>query len=207
MPAFTDLTGLAGVAVAIAASLLRAPGMMRLAPPHRVWMAGAVIVIALIPFNGFPLAAYVRGATGDLSLTTLVLLGCALMRVTSVRATKCASAVDCHRHELLVLVALGAVLLYPMALGYGTFDPYRLGYGNALFVYALSAVALAAWFWKRHLIALCIALALLTWAGGGYESDNLWDYLLDPFVSIYAISALSIQAVKKGFAKAAPPVR
>lgn len=181
---FTDLTGLAGVASAIAASFLLLPWTKRPAKPHLAILLGAVFVLALIPFGGMPLAAYVRGATGDLSITTLALLWCALLKPWF-GATDASS-----RHALLILIALAALVLYPMALGVGAFDPYRLGYGNPQFVAALLLLALAAWFWKYSLIALCIAFATLAWALGWYESDNLWDCLLDPFVSVYALAAI-----------------
>lgn len=192
MPNFTDLTGLAGVASAMAASLPLLPWTKRLVGRHRAWATAAIFVIALIPFNSLPLAAYVRGATGDLSITTLVLLSCALLRPWYA----CGAADSWHRIALLAFVALAAVALYPMALGFGAFDPYRLGYGNWLFVAMLMLAALAAWFWKNYPVALCIALATLAWSIGWYESGNLWDYLLDPFVAIYALSALLVHALK-----------
>jgi len=192
MPNFTDLTGLASVASALAASLLLLPWIKRLAKHQLAILAGFVFVVALIPFSGMPLAAYMRGATGDLSITTLALLWCALSRPW----TGCA-APDCkHRLALCVLIALAALTLYPLALGVGAFDPYRLGYDNQQFVAGLLLVALAAWFWKYYLVALCIALATLAWAAGWYESGNIWDYLLDPFVSIYALAVIIIHAVK-----------
>ena len=155
-------------------------------------MTGTVFVVMLIPFSGFPLAAYVRGTTGDLSITTMVLLWCALLRPWPV----CVAADVKHRHVLFMLISLAALALYPMALGYGAFDPYRLGYGNGQMVTALFLVSLAAWFWKHYLIAYCIALAALAWAIGWYESGNLWDYLLDPFVSVYALAAIMIYTGK-----------
>ena len=97
---------------------------------------------------------------------------------------------------LLALIALAAFALYPMALGASAYDPYRLGYGNLQFIVVLLLLALVAWFWKYWLIALCIALAILAWAAGWYESNNLWDYLLDPFAAIYALAAIMIHAVK-----------
>ena len=190
MPNFTDLTGLAGVASATAASLLLLPQIARLTKPHLALVMGMVFVGMLIPFGELPPAAYVRGMTGDLSITTLALLWCAMLRPWF-------GATDAGaRRALLMLIALAAVVLYPMALGVGAFDPYRLGYGNTPFVAALLLFALAAWFWKYFLIVLCIAFATLAWAVGWYESNNLWDYLLDPLVSIYALSALMIHAVK-----------
>jgi hypothetical protein len=196
MPDFTDLTGLAGVASAMAASVLLLPWVKRLNNRMLALAAAAVFMVALVPFNGFPLAAYVRGAIGDLSITTLVLLWCAIARLWSNTRAGCGPADSAHRTALLALVALGAVALYPMALGWGAFDPYRLGFGNGWFVVVLLLIALAAWFRKNHMGALCVALATLAWASGWYESGNLWDYLLDPFVSIYALSALGKRVMK-----------
>jgi hypothetical protein len=193
MPNFTDLTGLASLASATAASLLLLPGIVRLTKPRLALLLGAVFVLALIPFGTIPIAAYVRGATGDLSITTLVLLWCALLRPWCGWVTVGAK----HRLALLILTVLAALALYPMALGVGAYDPYRMGYGNPQFVAVLLLVTLAAWFWKSSLIALCIAFATLAWTVGWYESNNLWDYLLDPFLSIYALAAIMIHAVKE----------
>jgi len=193
MPHYTDLTGMASVASGTAVSLLLLPGIARLTKPRLAILMVAVFVLSLIPFGTMPIAAYVRGVTGDLSITTLVLLWCALLRPWCGWATVEAK----HRHALLILIALAALALYPMALGVGAYDPYRLGYGDPLFVSALLLLALAAWFWKSTLIALYIAFATLAWAVGWYESNNLWDYLIDPFVSIYALCAIIIQAAKR----------
>jgi len=192
MANFTDLTGLAGVACATAASLLLLPGIARLTRPRRALLLGAVFALLLIPFGGMPFAAYVRGMTGDLSITTLVLLCCTMLRPWC----GCVEVQDKHRLALLTLIALAALGLYPMALGVGEHDPYRLGYGNLQFIAALLLLALAAWFRGYTMIALCIALGTLAWTAGWYESDNLWDYLIDPFVAIYALAAIMIFCVK-----------
>jgi hypothetical protein len=192
MPNFTDLAGLASVASATAASLLLLPWIARLTKSHLAILLGAVFVLMFIPFGTIPIAAYVRGVTGDLGITTQVLLWCALLRPWC----GCVTVEAKHRLALLILIALAALTLYPMALGVGAYDPYRLGYGNPQFVAVLLLVTLAAWFWKSSLIVLCIAFATLAWTVGWYESNNLWDYLLDPFVSIYALAAIMIHAMK-----------
>ena len=189
MPHFTDLTGLAGVASAIVASLLLFSRIARLSKSYWAILLGAMFVLMLIPFSGMPLAAYVRGVTGDLSITTLVLLWCALLKPCNVPTGN-------NRFALLILIAFAALTLYPMALGAGPYDPYRLGYGDPLFIAALLLLALLAWLRRLSIIVLCIAFATLAWAVGWYESDNLWDYLLDPFVSIYALAIMMIHTVK-----------
>lgn len=184
---FTDITGLAGLAVATAASLVLLPGIARLPGLHQAVLQSAVFALMLIPFGDMPLASYVRGATGDLSITTLVMICCALSR----NWLECGTTDTRTRRALLLTVALAALALYPMALGVSALDPYRLGYGDPLFVAALLLVALAAWIRKYHLIASCIALAALAWTAGWYESENLWDYLLDPWIAIYALFVIA----------------
>ena len=192
MANFTDLTGLAGVASATAAAMLLLPGIGKLTRLRRALLLGAVFVLMLIPFGAMPFAAYVRGMTGDLSITTLVLLFCAMLRPWC----DCVAVRDKRRLALLGLVGLAALGLYPMALGAGPYDPYQLGYGNLPFVAVLLLLALAAWMRGYTLITLCIALGTLAWAVGWYESDNLWDYLIDPFAAIYALAAIMIFGVK-----------
>ena len=50
---------------------------------------------------------------------------------------------------------------------------------------------------SRVLTFTLFTLAALAWSLGWYESGNLWDYLLDPFVAIYALCAIAIQTVKR----------
>ena len=201
MSNLTDLTGLTSIASAISAFMLLLPGMADIARPRLAMLLAAVFVLMLIPFGGMPLAAYVRGMIGDLSVTTLVLLWCALLQPWLKQLSQPNKQ---SRHTLLILIALAALALYPMALGVGAFDPYRLGYSNPLFVAVLLLIAVIAWFSKFYLIALCIALATLAWAMGWYESDNLWDYLLDPWVAIYALAAVVSRVARLKYARVLP---
>lgn len=179
---FTDLTGLASVSVAISAAVLSLPGIVLLTRNQRVVLLAVVLLLMLIPFGGMPFAAYVRGVSGDLSITLLVLLGCVLAGYRPISAEEIN-----QRHTLLMLIAMAAILLYPLALGLASFDPYRLGYGDPWFVATLLLIALTAWTWKHYLIASCIALATIAWSAGWYESGNICDYLLDPWLAIYAL--------------------
>ena len=191
MPNFTDLAGLASLAILAAAATTLLPGIKRLPKTKLAMLQGAAFVLMLIPISGMPLAGYVRGVTGDLSITTLVLLFGVLFNPWCNYFTGNVGS----RQRLLVLIALAALVFYPMALGVGAYDPYRLGYGDPIFLSALALLALAAWFWKFPLIAMCISLATLAWSVSWYESGNLWDYLLDPFVSVYALAVLIVRAV------------
>lgn len=192
-PVYTDLTGLGGLALALAAIALAIPAVRRLPPSRRALLLAAVAAVALVPFGPRPWAAYVRGVTGDLSITTLILCGSAIFRSLTGRPI----ADDGTRLTRMTLIALAALALYPMALGVGLFDPYRLGYGSPWFVGGLLAVSLAAWQFRRPEIAACLALAILAWTLRWYESTNLWDYLLDPLVSFYALGAVTRRGLRR----------
>lgn len=193
MISFTNMTGLAGSVVTVIAATVMLPGVARIPRLYRIGLVCAVAIVALVPFGGLPLAAYVRGVAGDLSITSLILLLSAIFnRLTGWQPFDAQT-----RPALLSLIALTALGLYPLALGIGYFDPYRLGYGNPWFVSALLLVALAACFRQFPAIALVIALAVFAWGIGWHESTNLWDYLLDPLLAIYAIGALMKRGMKR----------
>jgi hypothetical protein len=201
---FTDLTGLAGIALAIVTFTVRVSFFARLQLKLKIGLAVGLLVAVTIPFGGLSAVEFVRGITGDLSVTTLVLLTLFLFlpRPTSGgRADMGAETLLYHRAnptpyraptrgKLLMFLVFAAFALYPFALGLGAFDPFRLGFGNLWFIAGLLVVALFAWLRQYTLIALCVSLAVLAWSVGWYESSNLWNYLLDPWVSLYALGAM-----------------
>ena len=182
----TDLTGLAGCTLAIIVVLLHMPGVARLPGRVRAAWAVAAAILLVIPVGGLPAAAYVRGVLGDLSITTLGLLVHGLLRPLH----GWVQPAPRERPALLTLVVAAAVFLYPMALGWGYFDPYRLGYGDPWMLGGLWALALLAWAVRAQMLAACLALAVTAWNLGWYESTNLWDYLLDAPLALYALGSL-----------------
>jgi len=189
MPALTDLNGLAGAAVVIVAALVTAGRAIGLRRSGLALVAGVGAVAALVPIGALPLAGLLRGVVGDLSLTTLVLLLVGLRR--HLRAEE---PVDNRSmFALQCLLAVGGLALYSLALGLGTWDPYRLGYGDPWFLAALLAVALTALAFDLPLVTFGLAVGVLAWALETYESRNLWDYLLDPLVFAWAFSSLMLR--------------
>lgn len=179
-----DVTGLAGITLAVFTLLLRLRRVQALPPLQRAGgMLGALIVLS-VPLWGLSLAGLLRGFTGDLSMMTLLFL---LLVLVQTLAGKPLVQED-NRCQALKAIAIAGALFYPFALGFSPFDPYRLGYGSLWLM--LTLLGFAAWAALRHsiLLALGIALAVAAWSIGWYESPNLWDYLLDPWLVIYAIA-------------------
>ena len=125
-----------------------------------------------------PLSAYVRGVTGDLSIISMLLLWSSILPFAKKSPL-----------GFKVPVALIAVLFYPLALGFGMFDPYAWGYGS---IGLLISVVLLATFcgltaWTKGV--WIFSIAMISWVAHWHESANLWDYLLDPFLAIWALFA------------------
>jgi hypothetical protein len=126
-----------------------------------------------------PLAAYVRGVIGDLSIVTTLLLWSTLL--PNNKSAPIAA-------KLCVLIV--ALAFYPFALGLGMLDPYAWGYGSIPFFMFLLLIALICGLanWSKGI--WMIGLAIIAWSAHWHESANLWDYLLDPFLALWAICSV-----------------
>jgi hypothetical protein len=85
-----------------------------------------------------------------------------------------------------------ALLLYPFAVGLGMLDPYRSCFCGVGLLVMLALLSL--WSKRRgsYLLPAACSAAVLAWSLGWYESTNIWDYLIDVPVAIYAI----VQTIK-----------
>jgi len=189
MMALADAFAVCGTAMALCAGALSLQRFGR----HKnfvqsPWLKGlllALFVGLLVPISAssIPLAAFFRGFVGDLSISLLALSFWSLCH-------RLLGVLPISKRELTALmavVAVAALLLYPTALGWGDWDAYRLGWGSWLFLLALLLLCGgSAWIGLRVLPAL-VALALLAWSIGLMASGNLWDYLLDPWLSAFAL--------------------
>ena len=138
-----------------------------------------------------PLSAYVRGIIGDLSTVSVLLLLSALF-------------VRNQSAPWIVKVAIGLVGLcfYPFALGLGMFDPYGWGYSSVALLIAVLVFALLCAIAKWNRGAWIIGLAIIAWGMQWHESTNLWDYLIDPILVVWAIFGVVATIMKKRKEKA-----
>ncbi|WP_038247993.1 hypothetical protein [Ghiorsea bivora] len=129
---------------------------------------------------------WLRGLTGDLSLTTTVLLVAAVyvkLFDKKLIATK-------ERKLMLWSVVGFGVVFYPLALGVGQLDPYVWGYANVYMLGMVLGLSLLLFLRQYYVFATTLLLAVLAWNVGLLQSVNLWDYLLDPFIFFYALLRL-----------------
>lgn len=139
----------------------------------------ALGVLMFMPLGDLVLWRYVYGFINDLSPGTWVLLfvwfgfpGAFYFWV---------------RQELpfkrRLILCLGMLVFYVLALGSGPVDPYAYGYQPWAIL-----VALTAWVaWQGRAapgLTLLLGVDLAVYALHGLTSDNLWDYLFDPILMI-----------------------
>lgn len=152
----------------------------------RLWMTVGCGLGVWVCLYGWPLLPlfgvdviglwFWRGLWGDLSVATLSLLTlqCCANRVAQS---------DC----LWWLIAALGVVFYPMTLGWGMLDPYQWGYENAWFLGVVILVGLVALWQNIYWVAAWLVLAVLCWEYRVFESNNLWDYLLDPIAWLMSL--------------------
>ena len=162
----------------LAQSLLLAWLLSLWLPRHRLWLAVALGLCAQIPIPvaGLSFAVALRGLWGDPSVTTLGLLVLGLAGRPPAAFT--------HGWRAPTAIAAFSLLFYPLALGAGDFDPWRLGFQPAPLLAVLALPAL--WLWRRGqpLWFWLLLIDFIAFAAGLLESSNLWDYLIDPLLAL-----------------------
>lgn len=158
-------------------ALLRLAGIDISKRPGKLIAAAAALIFVLVPVKQVPMARFVAGFNANFSITLcLLLLNFFLRQVSGVRLF--------DRVALRTIGVSGLVLglcLYVCSMNLVPFDLYRFGWGS---IYLLAPL---------FLLTICLLLGgnragfVLAAAVAAYglkllESDNLWDYLVDPFV-------------------------
>ena len=178
-------------------------GCMLLAAAAAAWCAGrsrfrlafalGSALLLLVPLGELLAVEYVRAAIGDLSIVTQVLLAAFIAGYSPARR---------QLGAIMAAALAGATFLYPAALGLIQFDPYALGYASPYFVAALATLTLAAWYLRLEWLAACLLVAVAAKIAGVLESQNLWDYLVDPLLALYAVFWLCRMALRRSSAAA-----
>lgn len=176
---------------------------------RRGWTGGfvcgtAAAAVLMFPWCGHPLPFWIRTLMANFSVPLAGLLAVAVSGRVSGRSLF--STADWN--AAWVFGAFAAVALYPSALGLGprNFDAYALGWpwlfwGESVVLFAGVAVAAAALLWRGNRFGVLLLLALLAYSAGFQESENLWDYVLDPVFAAAALAGSLRGGIRRLFLK------
>ena len=184
-----------GVAIAALAQCA-ARAMPRPIPP---WLPVALGCVVLVPVAGMPIGRWLHGLGQTFSIPFLIVL------LDLVAAPFLARPwLDAAARRAAVWWGAGlALLLYPAALGLGRFDPYALGWSEPG-VAAAAAVAGAALILAGNRFGITLLAAGVACRLGLLESDNAWDYLVDPVYGVTALGNLLVTAGRSAWRRAWP---
>lgn len=169
------------------------PGSIHHKPPYALGILLIFLIILLIPIKGSPIFYYLRAYSGDLSLSSVVLFAA----YVSHKGFGKPFYQEIEVRYLLLTVFLIGLILYPMALGLGSFDPYRLGYQPEALTALLFFLAIYFWLKSYYFLLLIVTTAVAGFTLGIIESNNLWDYLLDTVLWLVSLTTLMLSGIGK----------
>lgn len=172
---------------------LRRPG------PRVKGLLGVVAGLALfVPLGGLPLWCRMFSYYPNPSLPMLGLVGAAL----GARLFGREFLPPADRRAVWIFGFGAGSLLYLNPILFGAVDLYYWGWQRDTAVWSLAAVAVGFLLWGNRLGVLLFA-ALVAYAGNALESQNCWDYVMDPLywlLSAGAIGARLLGAARRWLA-------
>ena len=163
-------------------------GRKNLAPfGMELWIPAAIVII--VPVAGVSIAGHLRGLWGDPSIMTFLLLFLYTVRPSLLP----------NRPRISTCVLVSLFVMLPLYLPLFLVNPnvpvdlYSYGWKPKWILIAIAVIALGSVMMRRLAPRWTniIAIALIASSVGLMESDNLWDYLVDPGL-LFTIAFLAI---------------
>ena len=159
--------------------------------PTLIFVLIAALVV-VIPMGGLPLARWMISFNANFSISLTAIIFCKVVENSfDVKLLDKNALLTCWVFSLTA-----GVILYPMALGLGRFDPYQAGWGFSWLFVVVCGVTILLLIIKNRFAVVLLA-AILAYNLHLIESTNLWDYLVDPFMVVVSFIALSSRLLRK----------
>lgn len=156
--------------------------------------AVAAAAVLVFPWWGHPLPYWSRALLANFSIPTAGLLVVAVIGM--VRRRPLFEPQDWR--AAWIFGAVASFALYPSALGLGprSFDAYALGWpwlfwGQSGVLFGGVALATAFLLWRGNRFGFLLLAGLVAFSAQLQESQNLWDYLVDPLFGGFSILLVS----------------
>ena len=168
-------------------------------------------VLINLQFDTTSLHGILYGVFGDLSITSTILIAFFLARRATTTQTESVSLnekfIVFHKHLLTMTSQVNAIVIaavlwfypfYAASLGSINFDPYHLGYSSLAFKAGVLTLSLLFAVTKWYLVSFTLLTCVVAFEGHLLESNNLWDYLIDPLLGLVGFVAIVVTVIRKG---------
>lgn len=149
------------------------------------WLPVAAGLLSFVPIACLPIGRWMHGFNAAFSIPFVALLADHAFAPLARRPFFDKAA----RRGAVWFGTVAGLLLYPAALGWGPVDPYELGWWSPG-VAAVAAVVGAGLVLVGNRFGIVLLLAGGLWQIGCLESDNAWDYLVDPIYGLASAASL-----------------
>ncbi len=149
----------------------------------RIAFLAISLAVLFIPVRGLYLYKYIYGVFGSLSISSVLLI---LSFCVNSVLNKSPVPYRRERSAILYVIAVAGLALYPTALGFIPVDLYHFGYSPGFLLILILVLTILAWMASFHFAAVLPVVAVIAFNLKILESENLWDYLVDPFIVFYA---------------------
>ena len=176
-PAMYGLFAQGVIVAAMVRTLRLSLGRAATAPrAAELWLP--LLLVLLAPVDGISLAGHLRGLWGDPSVVTLLILFLFTLQPSWLPPKP--RPITCLVISIPLAVLLYAPLFVPIPTVQGGF--YALGFEPTRLLGLIGMAATGLWIARKldPRWTTIVALGLFAYAGRLMESDNLWDYLVDP---------------------------
>jgi hypothetical protein len=167
------------------------------------WLFASVLgaaVLTAIPFFGHPPRFWLSGLTPNISVPLIVLLVVSILQ----RAGGVALFRPREWRAVWIFGAVASLALYPSALGLGlrNFDTYSLGWPwleslSSLALFGGVAVTAGFLVWRGNRFGWVLVTAAAAYLARWQESNNFWDYLLDPLFGAASLVAVLVLFLRR----------
>lgn len=189
-----ELVSFLGPALALMLLLGAVAQACGLKPRGPRWCLALALVssaVVLAPVDGLPLGRWLAGIMDHWSVPLLALLVSAVGR--RYLGTELLRQAD--RQAAWVFGAVAGAVLYPLALGWGSIDPFGLGWHFGP-LFAGMTLLTCILLWRSNRFGVVLVIAIAAWHLGVPESGNYWDCLLDPVYFVASLGALVLGLVR-----------
>ncbi len=174
--------------------------MMSCRKPPTGWIFTVILasfsaLMVILPIAGLPVGRWLVSLYPNPSIPlTALLLAWVLKNAFQLNLLDTRALKTCWFFSILAGAAL-----YPMALGAGPFDPYCAGWHFSWLFALLLSITFVLFFVKNRFSVVLLA-TILAFDLHLLESNNLWDYLVDPILVLVALAGLIVQVVTRHMA-------